>query len=636
MGDLTYDVYRLSNLDTLLVSSHQTATTFTEVIPQSQLTRYAYVVVAHNGDRVSSNAVSNSIFFDDVLQVPYLEDFLLPEFFTQYTVYNANGDTNPTGQLPPTWNYQGANHRVFYYCQVNGQSAADDWLITPPIELKAGREYVFSLKATNYWPAYEERLEVTMGSGKDIADQTTTVIPVTDIDSYHVYTPLKNDTVRVEADGIYYFGLHALSDAGKYNLYVDSIQVVEGAIDGAPGYVTQMEVTPEPHGLRQATVAFCAPVITSDGQPLEGSLTTDILRDDVLIGSVDVAPGQRTELTDEVPDDGFHTYTVATRNGIGNGRQTSQTLFVGTDIPKHVENIAFQDNAKSVTMTWDASEPTGVNGGIVPADGVEYDIWSMQVQTSIAGTAVVPLEVIATVTGTSYTIDLNTDSGLQEMRYWAVQPRNAAGAGEGYYAGLFVGLPFDLPVEESFMGQAVSYYWTYDASSPNLTLQWAEGADGADDYALALNAASDNQVGILYSGKLNMKEAVKPMLYFDLLTTVGGSSVEVVALTPDGSQDVLCSIKPTLDFERQEVSLEAYAGQRFVRFAIVARLSKAGRIVLDNFRVESAVADGISQIENRKSKIENSFDLSGRRLSDGNHRLPAGIYIRDNKKVIIK
>ena len=51
-------------------------------------------------------------------------------------------------------------------------------------------------------------------------------------------------------------------------------------------------------------------------------------------------------------------------------------VYVGVDIPEHIKNIKVADNDSSVKITWDKVGNTGVIGGLVIADNVDYEVWN--------------------------------------------------------------------------------------------------------------------------------------------------------------------------------------------------------------------------------------------------------------------
>ena len=108
----------------------------------------------------------------------------------------------------------------------DSNNAADDWLITAPITLKAGRTYKFYLDT---WAnGYTERIEVKMASGHTASALSAgaTVIAAQNVTSSSSNpTHLSNESITVDADGDYYFGIHAISIADRFYLFVDNFEI---------------------------------------------------------------------------------------------------------------------------------------------------------------------------------------------------------------------------------------------------------------------------------------------------------------------------------------------------------------------------------------------------------------------------
>ncbi|MFW5545008.1 MAG: hypothetical protein ACOCN0_06955, partial [Prevotella sp.] len=76
LGDLTYDVCRISGTDTVKVASDLRATTFTETLPEGPMASYTYGVVAKNATKTSDLALSNGQVVGLAIEVPFFDDFL--------------------------------------------------------------------------------------------------------------------------------------------------------------------------------------------------------------------------------------------------------------------------------------------------------------------------------------------------------------------------------------------------------------------------------------------------------------------------------------------------------------------------------------------------------------------------------
>ena len=132
-----------------------------------------------------------------------------------WTVIDANGDDY-------TWSISNGRASYRYY----SYGAADDWLVTSPIALEAGKTYRFYIDTWCYFDSYPEKLEVKMASANDetALSSGTAVIGSTTVDWEDAVT-LSNENVTVSTSGNYYFGIHAISDRDQYYLYVDNLKI---------------------------------------------------------------------------------------------------------------------------------------------------------------------------------------------------------------------------------------------------------------------------------------------------------------------------------------------------------------------------------------------------------------------------
>lgn len=160
-----------------------------------------------------SNFSLNKISDGGVYTVPYTESFGSTASLNGFTIIDANDDKN-------TWFY--ANGRMGYdYCP----NAADDWLITPPIALEAGKSYIFSLEARSFASMYPERFEVKCGTEPTVEGMTTVVIEPTEV-ATDTMTPFTGRITPAE-DGNYNIGIHAISEPDEFTLYITNLSLVE-------------------------------------------------------------------------------------------------------------------------------------------------------------------------------------------------------------------------------------------------------------------------------------------------------------------------------------------------------------------------------------------------------------------------
>ena len=252
----------------------------------------------------------------DVL--PYTNDFADEAAFAEFGVIDYNEDGK-------TWTF--ADGGVYY--TYNSSADGDDWLISPPIKLEAGKLYHFAIDAKAGLSSYPERFEVMMGKEAKTSALRTEVIASTDITS-DAFSTFENENVSVDEDGYYHFGIHCISNADQYRLYVDNFLVELSAQATAPAAVTDFTVVPFEDGTIGATISFIAPTVNIDGSDITESLAKiDVLRDGNVIESFEnVAPG--TPLTFDDDDAsltiGNHKYQVIPYNAEGPGQKSEEII----------------------------------------------------------------------------------------------------------------------------------------------------------------------------------------------------------------------------------------------------------------------------------------------------------------------
>ncbi|UOQ73908.1 T9SS type A sorting domain-containing protein [Hymenobacter cellulosilyticus] len=182
-----------------------------------------------------------------VTTFPYTENFdgvasgTLP---CGIVVANTNADsvswknrrTVPGGAGPIVVAASGVNGLTYYYNE-DGATPGNDWFYTPPLLLRTGNRYQLSFKYRNSGSNYTEKLEVKYGTSASPAGQTATLWKDEAIAAPAFLTAGATSTIPVvpivpTATGNYYIGFHVYSDADKFFLAIDDLQVTATAITG--------------------------------------------------------------------------------------------------------------------------------------------------------------------------------------------------------------------------------------------------------------------------------------------------------------------------------------------------------------------------------------------------------------------
>lgn len=207
----------------------------------ADMTRYVYNVRANDPDAGHGKwAFSNNLIVGTPLEPPYGGYFRDPaDLFNYYTILDNNKDGC-------TWSFD-VNTFAAYYT-FSPHNNADDYLISPPLTLKGGKEYKISFKAYSFSPDCLESLELLFGKGRDEDGQNKLLLYIDEVPAVSEDTPVKeySKTVKVEEDGIYHYSLHCVSLAYSYYLYAFDIRIAELNPDG----IEDAPVSPEAEVVR--------------------------------------------------------------------------------------------------------------------------------------------------------------------------------------------------------------------------------------------------------------------------------------------------------------------------------------------------------------------------------------------------
>ena len=573
LGDLTYDVYRVVGKDTTLVAENISETSFSETLSLGELAVYIYGVIAKNGNLNSAIAFSSGQSLGDALSVPYYADFTDENTFNLFATIDANQDDN-------TWQW---NSTYFANYKYHSNNPGDDWLISPPIKLQAGKKYNVIAEISGNGISYTERFEIMVGNKPTVEALTTTVIPSTEI-KINEFNEFEGNTT-VEEDGLYYFAVHAISDADQWYLKIKSLAIEVEPEPTAPAAPTDIVITPNQEGLNEATITFTAPTKNIAGDDLTANLTkVDVYRDNALIGSVeDIAPGATVSYTDndENLTPGAHTYMLIPYNESGVGMKSEKvSAYIGMDTPT-VEEVIPSDKIGTVALEW--TPAVGENGGVVIPEKVSYLVWDI---VNDGGSLANGEQLDSLVAQTSANVTFDTNIGEQDYKYWGVQPVNELGKGYTTLGGMIIGEPFTLPLEEHFAnGQMQIPGWFADRSdSYNISYNFYSTSSDNDGICFGINADAPGNWTRITPGKVDVSGIVNPVLIFDVFNTAPANKVSVMIQTPDGNM-----VKATPDLETSaenfvtvKVDLKDFAEMPYIIPYLNVEFENEGIVAFDN------------------------------------------------------
>lgn len=443
---------------------------------------------------------------------PQTWDFKSSDDVNGWTIIDANNDTKE-------WTYDAYEQSM--KMSYNGSEAMDDWLITPALQLEAGKLYTISFDTKSASSTYVEKIEVKYGTENTAGAMTEVAVEPTVVD-WTDFQSISVEIVPAEA-GIHYIGFHGISDPDKYYLYVTNISISAPFSAGTPVEVTGLTATADPNGANKATISFTTPTEDRAGNALTELTKVEISRDNEVVKTIE-EPGLGEAITyvDETDKGGTFNYTVVAYNEEGAGAAATITVFVGFDKPKGVESVSFEETANpgEVLITW-TPVTEDVNGLNMTEDDVTYNIYRLSNFHKYSPSSVLVAE---NVKGSSLTVSL-VDEGEQDYLTVEVEPVTSAGEGPSATAdAAFVGTPYST-LHESFANSDLTYafnieqeggayYYLYPSYAPSTQ----DNDGGCIEGTLAYNDAALN----LVSGYIDVTGVVNPTLSFYTLSDVYG------------------------------------------------------------------------------------------------------------------
>lgn len=399
---------------------------------------YTYQITATDGVNTSEPGVSAQYFPGSGLGFipPFSHDFA-----NGMGLFNAF-DNNKDGV---TWEYS----EGFVWFQTDAETDNDDWLISPPITLDAGKIYslYFHLLASANWEY--QVVEIRYGKGPNPEDLTNVILPAYPFQAYKYI----NTEIEVSDNGQYYFGVHAVTQKTAGAVSVKEFSIGTGYIAKAPGAAGNLVVIPGANGSTQATISFTCPDKTFSNADLTEITRVVIVNEttnETIAEITDATPGKQiTGIVDTKPAEGSNTYSVVCYNNSGEGKPVQESCWIGLDSPGKPGNIKWIQNGKSVRISWEAPK-SGLHGGYINPDALTYRITlDDNDKTLVAETSDLFYEFAPEFTK------------QQELLLFNVRGINEAGEGEdGMSNESAAGTPYPAPFFESFENSALhSYPW---------------------------------------------------------------------------------------------------------------------------------------------------------------------------------
>lgn len=388
----------------------------------------------------------------ETLTPPYTQYFYESDFNTM-TIIDANSDGNTwtyASYDPITWSSAGR----YIGSTDNG---ADEWMITPALELKAGYIYKFSINAIGA-TGYTNNLEVLLGNAATADAMNTSVT-----EKIVLTEKVKNTyfgEISVTSDGTYYIGLHLTAEANQGYIYVDDIKIEAGLMGAAPAAVNSLKATPAVEEAKAVMkLTFTAPDKTNSGADLTEITNIMVYRGTEKIADMgEQTPGEEIIYTDVAPVVGYNTYKVICVNNAGEGSESTTNVTLSYSIPVAPANVVLTETEEGQTITWDAVTTGTSTSGLFIPENVTYTITRSD-----------NVEIAKGITECTITDTYAKDGEGQDLISYTVTAINEGGSSAGTSSnGLLVGNPYTGEYAESFSNLRPFYAtntWQAEGSS---------------------------------------------------------------------------------------------------------------------------------------------------------------------------
>lgn len=532
---------------------------------------------------------------------PYLNTFDNEAAIAGFTFIDANNDGKSWAFNSSVFDGVTNGYLSIGYHSVN---TADDWAITPGLNLKGGQSYELTLDAwTNSFP---ERIEVFFGTAPTASAMTGRVIEPTEVTgNYKDSSPLHlSGSITPAADGVYYVGIHGISDPDQLYLSIDNLKISAPLAAAVPAAVADLKAVENPVGSKTVNISFKAPATDLNGDQLTSISRIELLRSDsdqpVKVFD-NPAPGAELTYTDKPSRPGSYTYTAVAYNANGKGELATVTLFCGADLPDEVlyVEIAETDTDGEVTLTWQAVT-TDPRGNLLPEGSVTYSIYGLD-----EATGYYVKKIAQDITGTSHTFTAYTGNDQTFMRFY-VCAATESGEGDGRFTSLIpVGKAYK-EFHESFADAKMDkYIWVTGASSDYVEIGTAQDGDymtsqDGDNGFVIIRGKMRDMSGALYSGKISLEGIAKPVLTFYTYGYPDDQNLVIVEIKSGNGDFVKVYEKEVFiishdlsGWTKAMIDLSEYAGQT-IQFTLGGQLKNYSEVLFDNIFVGEMIEKDIT------------------------------------------
>lgn len=600
----------LNSIDKIVVlKDHDAYTEITSVAPGQQASfeaqvsateQFSYTVYAVNeaGEGVGTDI--NLI----IISPPYTQTFNDEKSIAGYTIINDD----PMSFY--TWSIQNASAR----CYPDG-GKLDDWMITPPLHLEAGKYYKASFTTWGAANSFSNYISLWLGSEPTAEGMTT---PVTE--TYNIQGQDRNsaalvkDYFTVAETGEYYLGFHAEAETQGSELYVDDFSISAAIDPRVPGATPDLTITPDRMGELHGNVEFTVPSLQINGETLASAPTNVYLYIDGKLFQ-DLGPnaaGQHLTVPVAVEQAGVHLITLICANSYGIGREAEDVAFFGINRPAAVKSTrAFEtDNYGEVTVEWE-KPTTDYDGFPINQDLITYEVFRYHPDE---GTETMLAENLTTE---SFTIRVQAADAKQDFMRFGVRARTSFGGSPGYLTNyVSVGKPDVAPFTESFAGGTPAMRFMATTTGDGTPAAWGyspyldggefiEPVDG--DGGLAIMEVMFRDGGSrLMSGKIDLRELTHPgitLWVFNVATDPAANLNELtIEAAPFGGEWQTLRFGTVADYTasthgwvKMQADLSPLAGQ-IIQLGLNATARSHVYTIIDKIEINEFASDNLMML----------------------------------------
>lgn len=381
--------------------------------------------------------------------------------FDSWTVINANGDDYQ-------WEYDASSQAA--HLEQNKSKAYDDWLISPAIQLSAGKAYTitFNVKNCSSFNSDKQTFSINAGWQPTIEGMSEVLAVVTGF-TKTAWGVDRNGTFSPATDGEYYFAIRNYSSSYMGDMECYYLKIEE--ITPYPLAVTDIKAEAAPLGELAANISWTWPVKNDAGGDIasdelkgayvyRGTSSSFIANESSLVGTSEGgAPGSQGIFVDTtVPQSGKYYYKVIPFTEAGPSKVapvSAQSDFIGMatslNAVKNVVAAIADGTERTIHLTWDA--PTASEGYLDPSL-VSYKI----TRKGAVNSGSVTLE--DTWTGELPYVDEVPGGDSYTYTVYTVFNGSTAWSGTSSNA-VSVVTPLDLPYSEDFSDSSSVLFYTF-------------------------------------------------------------------------------------------------------------------------------------------------------------------------------